>query len=57
MVVAVTAVAVTSVECHAAEALLEVDMPQGDMHGVDTPVVATVGLEWALMVHVGVALT
>ena len=47
------AVAIT-LRDHAAEALLEVDMPQGDMPGVDTPAVdmvdmhgvAILGLEW-----------
>jgi hypothetical protein len=50
---------------HAAEALLEVDMPQGDMPGVDTPAVdmvdmhgvAMLGLEWGRLELDGTALT
>jgi len=42
---------------HAAEALLEGDMPQGDMPGVDTPAVAMLGLEWGRLELDGAVLT
>ena len=56
------AAAAITVECHAAEALLEGDMPQGDMPGVDTPAVdmpgvAMRGLEWGRLELDGAVLT
>ena len=46
------AAAAITLRLHAAEALLEVDMPQGDMHGV-----AMLGLEWGRLELDGTALT
>ena len=46
------AAAAITAECHAAEALLEVDMPQGD-----TPAVAMLGLEWGRLELDGTVLT
>ena len=59
------AAAVVTLREHAAEALLEVDIPQGDMPGVDTPALDTVdmpgvailGLEWGRLELDGTALT
>jgi len=60
--VAVAAAAAITAECHAAEALLEVDTPQGAMPGVDTPAVdmpgvAMLELEWGRLALDGTALT
>jgi hypothetical protein len=60
--VAVVAAAAITLRDHAAEALLEVDMPQGDMPGVDTPAVdmpgvAILGLEWGRLELDGAGLT
>ena len=59
------AAAAITAECHAAEASLEVDTPQGDMPGVDTPAVdivdmpgvAMLELEWGRLELDGTALT
>jgi hypothetical protein len=69
-VAVVVAAAVVTLREHAAEALLEVDMPPGDMPGVDTPAVDMVdtpavdmhgvvmlGLEWGPLELDGTALT
>ena len=61
MAVVVVAAAIT-LRDHAAEALLEVDMPQGDMPGVDTPAVdmpgvAMLELEWGRLELDGTVLT
>jgi hypothetical protein len=58
----VVAAAAITLRHHAAEALLEVDMPQGDMPGVDTPAVdmpgvAMLGLEWGRLELDGAVLT
>ena len=50
------AAAVITLRDHAAEALLEVDMPQGDMPEVGTPGVAMLGLEWDRLELDGTAL-
>ena len=51
------AAAAVTLREHAAEALLEVDIPKGEMPGVDMPEVAMVGLEWGRLELDGTALT
>ena len=53
---AAAAAAAITLREHAAEALLEVDMPQGDMPGVGTAVDMP-GVEWARAARVGAVLT